>query len=357
MNWKTGKNFVKTAAAVFLAATFAAPLGIHKSRLFAESMQQKKKRLKTKYRRRLQGKMHLQKLEKIVVFNRKPNLKNPDPKTIVTTILPGKTYYIVGFFSKTIGQTGGVPSLVFHDSNKKNDYRVRYVQPMYFSLREKKSLRRQLHYVFELFPNPKKVRYKSPIKYHPSMNIARFFSTLKDDTYDIKFVWGRNTAMATSPSIRFDMRNGGQKKMKDYYAQLVKKRLSVMRINLTGRECRDQRRKISNLRKIRKYGKIVHLALSKKRYSVRCPFPRRHRICYYRKVGYASMKRSDGKIELISMAFKKRVRERKWRFTNLQTSNRDLQFTAPVHKKIKPENLGRGYEISRKNARKCSLWH
>lgn len=318
----------------------------------------------TNFREYITSDFHKNHMRKIVVFSKGPqNIGknamgrpkfNVDKSSVIHTIIPGKPAHVIGFFAATNKQGGGIPSLVFKMAKvgEKFNKHLKNTQTMYFRAQDKSKLKDQAFYMFNLFPDPN-IQYKSHVAYIPHLNFAKYLLRQVPGKYNIEFTWGRNNPMARG-TFTLDLSIENREKLKDYYQKLMATKIAAVTIPQSGK-CVDQAHMVVNKDHLNKYGKRLKLVLTGPGGKIMHPWPNDHKVKWYTNQGYGIFEKTDGKVEIIHLAFRRVPSAQRWMFAAIGKTGGHLALSTPDGG-VKPEMLTFGYEMKKANVNKCVPW-
>ena len=310
------------------------------------------------------GEFHKSNLEKIMVFGKKPSIGNENTADIIEVIKPGQAAHIVGYFSATNRESGGLPSLLTVSPEHK------YVneadpwthgtyaftkQPMYNGDNVKEEFYEKAYFTFNLFPDIDELNYNSHVQYIPLMNFLKWLRYQPSEVIDIPLRYGVKRKMAMG-RVKIDLTGDNKKTLDAYYKKLETKHLaSVTFPDMKG--CSDTRSKITNFSDLSKYGTVLKVSLSAGG-NIMKPWPNDHEILYNTAQGFAAVEKSSGKVEIIPLDFRKSPADTKWQWWSVGSFPGlfPMQDESAQINAVKKQENG-GYEIPKANVDKCSTWY
>ena len=305
----------------------------------------------TNFRHYLSGPLHKEFLNKSFVYKGEPKLGKEKREDILTTITPLEKATIIGYFSATINAGGGMPTLmweIWEDGKVKDSYR----QPMFFWERTRKKDGDRATIEFPLFPDPKSLKYKSHLAYIPHLNLVKWMLNQMPGEYDVRWRWGAQNPMA-SGRVRVKITRENREKLEAYYQSLLAAKIDA--VTFPGaKHCPDRRKAVTNASELSKYGRLLKLT-TKKAGNIMKPFPHDHEVAFNTATGYGAFEK-DGKVELIPLDFRKSPNARKWNWHSVGKTPDDFELSGSGMN-IRPEIVNYGYEIRKKNVKKCAAWH
>jgi hypothetical protein len=307
------------------------------------------------------GNVHRDNLRKIVVFSKEPTIGSEDLGSRIQTITPGQPAYVTGYFTASIKDGGGVPTLCW--TVKDEEYYSRQTkgfeeqtknnwQPMYVSSEVKEQIYEHGYMVFNLFPDVEKVNYKSHLQYLPHLHLVKWLTYQAPEVIELRLRWGLNNEMAWG-TVKIDLTGDNRQKLKAYYERLWQKKLEAVRFpEASG--CNEMSSKVPNASDLDKYGKRLKLTLSKTG-DIMKPWPNDDQVEWNTAAGYGAFERTDGKIEIVPVVFRKAPTETNWQWWSIGKKPRDYALGSNevgVNAKL----LDYGYEILKANATTCGMW-
>jgi hypothetical protein len=309
----------------------------------------------------LSGNFHKTHLEDIVVFKNRPSFKSETDADLITTVIPGETAYLTGYFTMTNKDAGGIPSLLF--INPENKYAkdvfpwghgAEIIAPMFNGENIKTEFREKAYFSFNLFPDISTVNYKSHVQYFPHLNFIKWLRYLPSEVIDLHVRYGLNESVATG-KIRIDLSGDNKKKLEEYALKLEAKRLaSVTFPDFSG--CNNTKSTISNKSDLNQYGEVLKVSLMKKG-DIMKPFPHDSEIDFNTAYGYAAVKKVSGKIEIMPLQFRKKPTETAWKFWSVGTWPNLYSIKEQMSSINAVQKLEHGYEILPENIEKCTTWY
>jgi hypothetical protein len=309
----------------------------------------------------LTGDLHKTHFKKLVGFTSKPVIGKEDKSTITNEIIPGKPFYLVGYFANQIknldlkGHIKGVPTskapvLEWKEVGSDNNYGR---MQLYWNEEMMKTLREQSYFVFEMFPDIDKVNFKSHVEYIPIMNFVKWLTYQMPGKYQFHIEYSTGAAVSTLAGNTFtlNLTNQGITELKAYYEKLAQKKLQAVTFN-SGAGCTDVKATIGKKDDMKKYGELIKLTVVETG-PVMQPWPKDKLVDYYVGYGYGVFKRPDGKYEIILLNFRRAPSEKNFSFYGANTMDHyEIEGTSP----IKAETLDLGYEITLEGISKCTMW-
>ncbi len=309
----------------------------------------------------LSGDYHKTHLTEVSVFNTQPNFGKESASEEVKIIKPGETAYITGYFAMTNKDAGGIPSLLF--INPENKYAkdkmpwghgVEVIAPMFNGPTVKEMYRDKAYFTFNLFPDINAIDYTSHVAYIPHLNILKWLSYLPSEVLDIPVRFGRNEAVALG-RIKIDLSGDNKTKLKDYIAKLEAKRLeSVTFPDIAG--CKEMRSTVRNFDDLSKYGEVLKMSLSQTG-DIMKPWPNDSEVDFNTAMGFAAVKLSNGKIEIMPLDFRKRPVESNWQWWSVGSFPGLYPLDEQGTKINAVKKITHGYEILPQNVDKCGFWY
>ena len=307
------------------------------------------------------GDFHVNHLEQIVIFNKEPQMGSESASDVITTVIPGEEAYLTGYFTMTNKDAGGLPSLmIISPDNKyakdKNPWGhgAEIRQSMFNGTKVKEEKNGQAYFVFNLFPDLNTVNYESHVQYFPQLNILKWLSYLPSEVHEIPIRYGYSTKLAET-RLKIDLSGDNKDKLKKYYNDLLAKQKAAVKFpDLAG--CNDAHAKIRNYSDLSKYGKVLKVSLSQTG-DIMKPWPNDHEVDFNTAAGYAAVEKTDGRVEIMPLEFRKRPTESDWqwwsvgKFPNLFPMNDNGTDITGVKK------LDHGYEILPENVNSCGYWY
>lgn len=310
------------------------------------------------------GDFHKTYLEQMVVFKSKPSIGKENPNAVIKTIIPGQPAYIVGYFSATNKDAGGLPSLLLINpenpkAKKKSPFPpgAAYVftkQPMYNGEHIKDEFLNQAYFSFNLFPDINTINYSSHVEYFPLLNLIKWLRYQPSEVINVPIRYGLSKQMAVG-SIQIDLSGDNKQKLTDYYKKLEAKRMSSVTFpDMSG--CTEAKDKMINYNDLSKYGKILKTTLAKGG-DIMKPWPKDDEIDYNTAQGFAAVEKASGKIEIIPLEFRKKPTDSKWQWWSIGSipGLYPMQDEATQINAVK--KLEHGYQIEKANLNKCSKWY
>ena len=309
----------------------------------------------------ISGEFHRNHLQEIVVFNSKPSFGSETDAQLVETIIPGEPAYVTGYFAMTNKTAGGIPSMLFinpEDKYAKDDYPwghgVEVIAPMFNGENVKEEFREKAFFTFNLFPDVASVDYESHVQYFPHLNILKWLMYLPSEVVDIPVRFGRSEEVAIG-RIKIDLSGDNKQKLKTYFEELKQKHLeTVVFPDLAG--CDDAKSKIRNYSDLSKYGEVIRISLTKAG-DIMKPWPKDDEIDFNTANGYAAVKKSNGKIEVMPLDFRKRPNESTWQWWSVGSFPGLYPMNENGVEIIGVKKLEHGYEILPSNVSTCGYWY
>lgn len=311
----------------------------------------------------ISGPYHREHIQGIKVLKAKPNFGSETATDELETIVPGEPAYITGYFAMTNKDAGGIPSLLFISpenqyAKDKNPWGhgVEAIASMFNGQNVKDEFRDKAYFTFNLFPDLNTVSYESHVQYIPHLNIIKYLMYLPSGIHEIPVRFGRMQSVATG-RIKIDLSGDNRAKLKEYFKALDEKRLAAVRFpDFAG--CEDERSKVTNFSDLSKYGEVLLMTLTKTG-DIMKPWPNDDEVDFNTAEGYASVKKSDGRIEVMPLEFRKRPTESMWQWWSVgkfpglfPMHDQDNAIEINAVKKVE-----HGYEILPENAKKCGYWY
>lgn len=308
----------------------------------------------------ISGSFHRQHMMEIVVFGSEPTFGQETESALLQKIIPGKAAYVTGYFGMTNKVAGGIPSLLFispSDAYAKDKnpwgHGTEVIASMFDGKAEKETYYEKAYYTFNLFPDINTINYESHVSYFPHLNIIKWLMYLPSEELEIPVRYGRKEKVALG-KITIDLSGDNKQKLKDYYDQLLQKQLAAVTYpNLAG--CEDAKSKIINYADLAQYGEVLRITLQSSG-DIMKPWPNENEVDFNTAEGYAAVKKSSGKIEIMALEFRKRPTETQWQWWSVgmmpglyPMDDNGTQITGV-------KKLEHGYEILPENVSKCGYW-
>jgi hypothetical protein len=309
----------------------------------------------------LTGELHKTHFKKLVGFKSMPLIGKENKAEITNEIIPGKPFYLVGYFANQIkeldlkGHILGVPTskapvLEWKEVGTDNNYGR---MQLYWNQEMMKTVREQSYFVFEMFPDINKVNFKSHVEYIPIMNFVKWLTYQMPGKYQFYIQYSTGAAVSTLADNTFtiNLTNESIAELKAYYEKLGQKKLQTVTFN-NGCGCTDVKATIGLKDEMKKYGELLKLTV-KETGPVMQPWPRDKLVDYYVGYGYGAFKRADGKHEIIMLRFRRAPAEKNFSFNGAEVMGHyEIEGSSP----IKAEQLTHGYEITSEGITKCTMW-
>ncbi len=312
----------------------------------------------------LTGEFHKMNLKKIVGFTSEPKIGSENASAVSNVIVPGKPFYIVGYFSgyikdlDLVSNASGLPvrqapTLFWREKGTNGlwNYQRFYSN----SERMEQQYKNQSYFMVNLFPDPDKTNFASHLEYVPYLNIAKWMTYQLPGEYEFDFAWYNGAAYDkngfAAGTFKIAITQADIDNIKTYFDKLLNKKIqSVTFNNQWG--CANMKGKIGKEDQMKKYGELLKVTVTETNKVMR-PWPNEHIVNNYVGLGYGAFKRSDGKYEIISVGFTRDPKSKTWDFSTVHIpSEYELYGDFPVKTII----LDYGYEMNKEGIEKCAKW-
>lgn len=330
-----------------------------------ESMVAKSKQVQDKCFEQVQhlltGDMHKTNIKKLVAFNAPQTIGKENSSQIIKEITPGKPFYLIGYFTDQLvnldckGHISGIPytKAPLLEWKQVGAEHIYGRMQLYWNEGMVSKLQEQSYFMFEMFPDPNKVDFKSHIEYIPIMNFVKWLTLQKPGVYEFyfKFSNGAATNVMAENNYKIQLTKENIAELNKYYDQLEEKRIKAVTFNQGG-GCTDVKSSIGNSGELKKYGEPVKITV-KETGPVYKPWPNEHMVDYFVGYGYGAFKRPDGKNEIILLNFRRTPTENNFSFFGANLMNHyEIEGSSPIKFPV----LNLGYEISAEGINKCTMW-
>ncbi|MEO9532178.1 MAG: hypothetical protein ABJG68_10705 [Crocinitomicaceae bacterium] len=307
------------------------------------------------------GEYHRNHLKQISVFKTKPSFATETESDEIDMIIPGEPAYITGYFAMTNKDAGGIPSMLF--INPENKYAkdaypwghgAEVIASMFNGENVKAEFRDKAYFTFNLFPELDKVNYESHIQYFPHLNILKWLMYLPSEKHSIHVRFGRDEKMAFG-KLNIDLSGENKTKLKTYFEALKTKQLAAVTFpDLAG--CSDAKSSIKNYSDLAKYGKVLRITLSQSG-DIMKPWPNDHEVDFNTADGYAAVEKTNGKVEIMPLEFRKRPTETSWQWWSVGTFPGLYPMDEQGTKITGVKKMEHGYEILPEQVSSCGYWY
>ena len=307
------------------------------------------------------GEYHKNHLQEITVFKTKPTFATESDADEVDMIIPGDPAYITGYFAMTNKDAGGIPSMLF--INPENKYAkdaypwghgAEVMASMFNGQNVKDEFLDKAYFTFNLFPELDKVNYESHIQYFPHLNILKWLMYLPSEKHSIHVRFGRDEKMAFG-KLNIDLSGDNKAKLKTYFEALKAKQLQAVTFpDLAG--CADAKSKIKNYSDLAQYGKVLRISMSQSG-DIMKPWPNDHEVDFNTADGYAAVEKTNGKVEIMPLEFRKRPTESIWQWWSVGSFPGLFPMNEQGTKITGVKKMEHGYEILPEKVSSCGYWY
>lgn len=309
----------------------------------------------------ISGDFHANHLQEVVVFGKNPSFGSESDADVLDVIIPGEEAYVTGYFAMTNKTAGGIPSLLFinpEDKYAKDQdpwgHGTESLAPMFNGQSVKEVYYEKAYFCFNLFPKIESINYESHVQYIPHLNIVKWLMYLPSEVVDIPIRYGRSEKVAVG-RVKVDLSGDNKAKLKAYFEALNKKRLAAVTFpDLAG--CSESRSKVRNFSDLAKYGKVLKLSMTQTG-DIMKPWPNDDEVDFNTAAGYAAVEKSDGRVEIMPLDFRKKPTESDWQWWSVGSfpGLYPLQDMGTQINAVK--KLEHGYEILPTNVGSCGYWY